>query len=150
MSVRQACFRGIWNELMKDFQLLKKAREYIKKLGLFVIPLALFILAGIFFVVSQILNWQMQALSITDNPFPEFHPAGYPLVERTYTPEVSAYAAYVVETISRVPVFAKNENIRFSPASTTKIMTALVALDYYKLSDVLTVKRDFVEGSGLH
>ena len=41
---------------------------------------------------------------------------------------------------SKVILFAKNPKLLFSMASTTKIMTALVAMDYYSLDDVLTVK----------
>ena len=42
---------------------------------------------------------------------------------------------------SKVVLYSKNPDLRFSTASTTKIMTALVALDYFKLSDILTVGR---------
>jgi serine-type D-Ala-D-Ala carboxypeptidase (penicillin-binding protein 5/6) len=35
-------------------------------------------------------------------------------------------------------------------ASTTKIMTALVALNYYKPEDILTIKTAYVPGSGLN
>lgn len=127
---------------MKDFL-------FWKKRSLFLIPLFFFVTALLFLGISQLLLWQTQQLQIVDNPFPAFQTANYPVVERQYIPQVSAQAAYVIETISRVPVFSKNEGIRFSPASTTKIMTALTALDYYKLSDILTIKRSFVEGSGL-
>src|SRR5262249_17236541 len=44
----------------------------------------------------------------------------------------------------------KNPQLRFSIASTTKIMTALVGLDYYKPDDILTVKTGGVPGSGLN
>jgi len=61
--------------------------------------------------------------------------------------EITAQAAIVMDDDSKVILFAKNENLRFSMASTTKIMTALTALDYYKLNDILTIKTSNVEGS---
>jgi D-alanyl-D-alanine carboxypeptidase (penicillin-binding protein 5/6) len=46
-------------------------------------------------------------------------------------------------------LFAKNPELRFSPASTTKIMTALTALAYFKPSDILTVKTATSDGAVL-
>ncbi len=61
---------------------------------------------------------------------------------------ISSYSYAVYEKGSRSLVLAKNENLRFSPASTTKIMTAIVALDYYPLDKVLQVNKEYlVEGS---
>lgn len=48
---------------------------------------------------------------------------------------------------SKIVLFSKNPDLRFSPASTTKIMTALVGLDYLKPQDILTVKTATKEGS---
>ena len=39
--------------------------------------------------------------------------------------------------------------MQLSPASTTKIMTALVSLDAYKLSDVLTIDKPFQNGQSM-
>ena len=47
---------------------------------------------------------------------------------------------------SKVILFAKNPKLLFSMASTTKIMTALVALAHYNLDDILTVKTTGVGG----
>lgn len=135
---------------MKDFLFWEKAKIIQNKLGFFIIPLILCLIALVLWGISSFLSWQISVLRIAENPLPSFKPAQYPVVERQYIPNISAQAAYVMETISRVPVFSKHETIRFSPASTTKIMTALTALDYYKLSDVITIQRNFVEGSGLH
>lgn len=54
-------------------------------------------------------------------------------------PIVTAQGSYIIDTESATPVFAKNEHMKFFPASTAKIITALVALDVYKPSKVLTV-----------
>lgn len=73
----------------------------------------------------------------------------YPFVQQVKTPELSANAAIIVDANSQVILFSKNPELRFSMASTTKIMTALTGMDYYKLEDVLTVKSTGIEGSGL-
>lgn len=73
----------------------------------------------------------------------------YPFVQQVQTPELSANAAIIVDANSQVILFSKNPELRFSMASTTKIMTALTGMDYYKLEDQLTVKSTGIEGSGL-
>lgn len=55
-------------------------------------------------------------------------------------PEVTASAVYIFDPDSKTTLYEKNGRTRFYPASTTKLMTALVALSYYDLDDVLTVK----------
>lgn len=55
-------------------------------------------------------------------------------------PTLSAQAAIVIDVNSAVILFEKNPDLQLMPASTTKIMTALVALDEYSLDEVITVK----------
>ncbi|MDO8582943.1 MAG: hypothetical protein Q7R51_00245 [bacterium] len=70
----------------------------------------------------------------------------YPVFKSPIFPDISAKAAVVMDSDSKVVLFSKNPNLSFSLASTTKIMTALVALDHYKMNDVLTVQTENVEG----
>ena len=70
----------------------------------------------------------------------------YPVFKSPIAPDVSAKAVIIMDDESKVVLFSKNPNLLFSMASTTKIMTALVALDYYKMDDVLTVKTEKIEG----
>lgn len=74
----------------------------------------------------------------------------YPYVAAANAPTISAEAAIILDRNSGVIVYSKNPLLRFSMASTTKIMTALIALNYYKPDDILTVKTGNVEGSGLN
>ncbi len=69
----------------------------------------------------------------------------------TAAPSLSASAAIVVDTQTGTTLFAKDPNKRIPIASTTKIMTALTALDFYDQNQVLTVG-SVVDGSsmGLH
>ena len=73
--------------------------------------------------------------------------ASYPQVINTYTPYLSASSAIIIDDTSQVPIFEKNTNLRFSMASTTKIMTALVALEYFKDKDIIIVQNDRIEGA---
>ncbi|MFZ1721212.1 MAG: serine hydrolase [Microgenomates group bacterium] len=54
-------------------------------------------------------------------------------------PLISAQAALVIDELSGTILYDRNSDATLAPASTTKLMTALVGLDLYKLSDVLTV-----------
>lgn len=73
----------------------------------------------------------------------------YPILRKEINPILSAKGVVVMDADSKVVLFCKNENLRFSSASTTKIMTALTALDKFSLSDVLTVNSGPVEGVNL-
>ncbi len=70
----------------------------------------------------------------------------YPVFKLSITPDISARAIIIMDNESKTVLFSKNPTLLFSMASTTKIMTALVALDYYKNKDILTVKTEKVEG----
>ncbi len=63
-------------------------------------------------------------------------------------PKFSAEAVLVKDLDTGALLYQKNINAKMSPASTTKIVTALVALDYYKPDDLLVVgSTDLVGGS---
>ncbi len=61
-------------------------------------------------------------------------------------PILSAQAVLALDADSGVALFEKNSESPVLPASTTKIITALVALDAYPLEEVLTVGKVSVEG----
>lgn len=69
-----------------------------------------------------------------------------PYLKFPYYPEVTAEAIYLVDLPSFTPIFSRNENIKLFPASTTKIITALVALDIYKPDQIITVKKTIETG----
>lgn len=68
------------------------------------------------------------------------------VVNTSLLPVLTAEGVYSVDLLSFTPIFEKNTHGHFLPASTTKIITALVAIDAYKLDDVLTVQRVTFEG----
>lgn len=69
-----------------------------------------------------------------------------PYLKLAYYPEVTAEGIYLVDLPSFTPVFSRNENLKLFPASTTKILTALVAYDIYKPDQIITVKKTIDEG----
>lgn len=74
----------------------------------------------------------------------------YPFFENVSNLGLTARSAIVFEKNSRVVVFNKEANLRFSPASTTKIMTAITAINYYSQDQYLTVPDlSKVEGSSM-
>ncbi len=64
----------------------------------------------------------------------------FPYVIYPYSPTLTAEGAYIVDLPTFTPVYARKARNHFLPASTTKIMTALVAYDVYKPDQVLTVQ----------
>lgn len=79
-------------------------------------------------------------VSAKDIPVPPT-PHPYPINKTNVYPgtEISAESVVVLDGDAHVYLFKRNELLQLFPASTTKIMTALVALDAYQLDDVVTV-----------
>ncbi|MBI4999533.1 D-alanyl-D-alanine carboxypeptidase [Candidatus Gottesmanbacteria bacterium] len=74
-------------------------------------------------------------------------PAPYPVnISGILPPDLTAQAVLVMDIPSQVVLYQKNPKSRLSPASITKLMTALVALEQYKMEDILTVKTPIFEG----
>ena len=71
----------------------------------------------------------------------------YPINFTNFYPQyLTAEGIVVLDVPSGIILYSKNSENRLSPASTTKIATALVAFDSYKLDDILEVKT--IEGNG--
>ncbi len=68
------------------------------------------------------------------------------------SPSVSAKSAILIEAESGRTIYEKNANSRLPMASTTKIMTALVALELADPQEIIAVARDAVgvEGSSIY
>nr|MBO2494433.1 D-alanyl-D-alanine carboxypeptidase [Clostridia bacterium] len=68
------------------------------------------------------------------------------------TPSTAARAAVVMEASTRRVLYAKNPHMKLPMASTTKIMTAILAIELGNLDDVVTVspRAVGVEGSSIY
>lgn len=86
----------------------------------------------------EAINKTTPALKLKINPIP--------YLKLPYYPQVSAEGIYLVDLPSFTPVFSRNENLKLFPASTTKILTALVAYDIYKPDQIITVKKIITDG----
>ncbi len=56
-------------------------------------------------------------------------------------PTITANAVYAKDIMNDVVLFEKNSQVAFAPASTTKLMTALIALDIYEPNSTLIVPK---------
>lgn len=63
------------------------------------------------------------------------------LTATSFASDIRSRAAVVMDAGTGRLLYAKNPDMRLMPASTTKLMTALVVLDRSKLSDVVTISR---------
>lgn len=80
-----------------------------------------------------------------DIPYLAFSPLPVLSEGATY-PDFSATSVIAMDLASGVTLYEKNADQELFPASTTKIITALVVLDTYNLDDVVTVKSTGVAG----
>lgn len=131
---------------MKELQFLKKVS---KKVYFLHIPLFLGFLLLFVVFCNIVLSFWIKSNRINDPVFQTAKEAKIPIIKTQYDPNISAKGAIIMDADSKVVLYSKNPDLRFSAASTTKIMTALTALDHFELSDVLTVKQATNEGSVL-
>ena len=87
-------------------------------------------------------------LPLKSIPFPVPTPAPLPVNTTGLYPggEVTAESVVVYDVDSGTLMYGRNAQEVLAPASTTKIMTALVALEHYKLDDVVTVPNLTTDG----
>jgi len=86
-----------------------------------------------FYPQQQILSYELELATIEELPI--LRASG--LTEQTL--EISATAAYVVDLTSMTLLYEKNADQGLYPASTSKMMTALVAIDTFDLNQALLV-----------
>ncbi len=101
-----------------------------------------FILVTLFLLPSQHRQIKIPPKVAQDRkiPFPIPSPALYPVNRGGLPPpELSAEGIDIVDVSSAVPIYEKNAQLRLHPASTTKIMTALVVLDHFPVTSVVEV-----------
>lgn len=77
--------------------------------------------------------------------------ADYPLSDSTPPPAITAHSIIIQDISSKSLLYSRDPDTPLLPASTTKLMTALIALDTYQLGDTLTVKQeDHAVGHTMH
>ena len=67
----------------------------------------------------------------------------YPFNDGVDAPEVTAQAVIIQDVNSKTHILTKNQDAKLLPASTTKIMTALVAIDHFSdLNQIITIDQE--------
>ncbi len=128
---------------MKDFPNLNKPKSFYISLFLAFAILLIIILLGVdIFLKKTIIKDKIypSSLAVSTN-------LKFPVLKSKFVPQISAQGAIIMDADSKTILFSKNPDLRFSPASTTKIMTALTALQFFKPNDILTVKTATSDGS---
>jgi D-alanyl-D-alanine carboxypeptidase (penicillin-binding protein 5/6) len=126
-------------------------KNKIKKISILSLGLAVLLLAIFFFLpgqnIYQTSYFPYQKPLVASVPLELPSPAPYPTNNSGVpSPSITAQAIIIKDLPSGVILFQKNQHLRLAPASITKVITALVALDWYKLDDVLTVRSKISEG----
>jgi serine-type D-Ala-D-Ala carboxypeptidase (penicillin-binding protein 5/6) len=65
-------------------------------------------------------------------------------------PVVSAKNIFILDRNSEVVLYEKDSDTEIYPASTTKMMTGIIAYEHYPLDQVITVTKAYPEGSNIH
>jgi len=66
----------------------------------------------------------------------------------TAPPEINAQGCVLIDASTGEVLYGKNDDKTFEPASTTKVITALIALEKCKLDDEVTVQEDYISVGG--
>lgn len=130
------------------------------------LPFLTVFLSGLFIVLSLSLGiyfgfrdnkklvevFEPKKTSVTPFPLPPTPTiAPYPVnISGVYPSDtVTASGIVIVDVDSGVYLYRKNDDMKLLPASTTKILTALVALDAFKLDDVVVVGKPLLNGQSI-
>src|SRR5690606_32250394 len=83
------------------------------------------------------------AKDIEDKPLVTPMPTIRPIaVRETTPPALSAQGAFAFDLQTKTVLYSHNPDVPLMPASTTKIMTALIALEAYDLNQVVTIAEE--------
>jgi len=122
--------------------LVRRHAAWLVVLGVFI--LLCFIL--IFYKISS--PKQLTEAFLSRKPISLPSPAPYPVNAKNIYPgaEITATSIIVEDATSGVYLYRRESDLQLAPASTTKILTALVALSIYNLDDVVTIQTVITEG----
>ncbi len=130
-------------------KLSKHLEKFPKVFFYFYLPLIFASVFCIFLFFNLMLGFWIQKYTILPLNFKLLNEAKIPVIKTEFIPQISAKGAIIMDADSKVVLYSKNPGLRFSTASTTKIMTALTALNFFKQNDILTIKQATDEGSVL-
>jgi serine-type D-Ala-D-Ala carboxypeptidase (penicillin-binding protein 5/6) len=121
--------------------------EYLRWFRLRLDRIIFLIIFGFIILLSPGQNVYVTALDSVKTPvqkvvLPPLKPHPYPINRANISPheDITATGIVIMDVDSGVYLYKRNENIKLAPASTTKLLTALVILENFKLDDVMTFK----------
>jgi len=88
----------------------------------------------------------LKSTSAGDNPTINFEHPEIPVSFPNRINDLTTANYILVDVATNKILAASNENSRIYPASTTKLATALTALNIYPLDEVITIKQEYTEG----
>lgn len=133
---------------MKDSHSSPKKNKKFSRIHFFdtviilgILNVALFAVA--IFTLEVIKSLELPILSSKSLPI-----SSIPLPSELESINASAAAYVVFDSKSRTVIAGKNKDLRFSPASTAKVMSALLILSHYNLDDYLVIPSNIYEVEG--
>lgn len=134
-------------ELKKDKKTeVNRKTDFIPLTGWHILPLiSLFIILLVLTVFNAAIKQSIVNKSVISSSPIKIE--AYPFINKIYAPQISAESAIIYDDTAKVVLYEKKPELRFSMASTTKIMTAIVAMEYFKFNDVITIQNINNEGA---
>ena len=130
---------------MWNFKLFRKFLLSLQNL-----PASHYLLASSIYLLVFLYPGHNPLQTIVVNPgtikaytLPTISPSLYPQSDGTKVPYVSARAVVIQDVVSKTMMYSKNPDTVLLPASLTKVMTALIALEHWSdLDTVIEVKNE--------
>lgn len=109
------------------------------------ISLGLFIFSLSLFGLTKLLHRQLVATAIPD-PLAQYSHPLVPQILSSQKPQLQATSYILIDAATNTTLLSQNPHGRIYPASTTKLATALTALNLYPLDEVVSVGSTYSEG----
>lgn len=87
--------------------------------------------------------------SAPENQISQFQISKSPIVKLVNKPQTTTQNYILVDVTTNKILVSQNANDRIYPASTTKLTTALTALNIYSLDEVITIDEEYSEGQNM-
>lgn len=87
--------------------------------------------------------------SISKSKISQFKIPSSPIVKLASKPQTTAQNYILVDLETNKVLISKNPEEKIYPASTTKLITALTALNIYPLDEVVTINEEYSEGQNM-
>lgn len=87
--------------------------------------------------------------SISKSKISQFKIPSSPIVKLASKPQTTAQNYILVDLETNKVLISKNPEEKIYPASTTKLITALTALNIYPLDEVITINEEYSEGQNM-